>query len=233
VTWCGEERKQAFYERAVVDAGAVVRRVMPEEARRLAEVVEELDGLVLTGGRDIDPVQYGQTPLEPPVIHDVVDVDGERDSLELPLARVALERDMPVFGICRGIQVLNVAAGGDLVQDVKLLGLERGTHYQSRRSPPVPEHEAGHSVRVAAGTVLSEIVGAGDVGVNSFHHQVVGHLAQGFVVSAIAADGVIEAIESPVHRFVLGVQWHPERMVESDASQHAIFRALVLAAGRG
>lgn len=232
VTWCGHEDKQVFYECVVAAAGGAVRRVMPEEAPRLVDLVRELDGLLLTGGLDIDPARYAQSRLEPPAVHDPVEVDGDRDALELPLAGAALECDLPVLGICRGIQVLNVACGGDLVQDVKLLGLDRGTHYQSRRSPALPSHEPGHSVRVPAGTVLADIIGAGEAGVNSFHHQVLGRLAPGFVVCAIAPDGVIEAIESPVHRFALGVQWHPERMVESDASQRGIFQALVLAAER-
>jgi putative glutamine amidotransferase len=232
VTWCGHEHKQAFYDRAVTAAGGAVRRVMPEEALRVVDLVRELDGLLLTGGLDIEPSHYGQSRLEPPAVHDPVEVDVERDALELPLVGAALEYDLPVLGICRGIQVLNVACGGDLVQDVKLLGLDRGTHYQSRRSPALPSHEPGHSVRVASGTVLADIVGAGELGVNSFHHQVLGRLAPGFVIGAIAPDDVIEAIESPVHRFVLGVQWHPERMVEGDASHRGIFEALVLAAAR-
>ncbi|MDR5683634.1 MAG: gamma-glutamyl-gamma-aminobutyrate hydrolase family protein [Armatimonadota bacterium] len=232
VTWCGDEGRQVYYERAVATAGGSIRRITVADAVRAGEVLCGLQGLLLTGGPDVDPAHYGQMRLEPPALHVPVTVDPARDALELPLVRMALERDLPVLGICRGVQVLNVAAGGDLVQDVKLLGLERSAHDQARRSPPLVPHAPGHWARISPGTRLAAIVGAGRVGVNTFHHQAVGRPAPGLVVAASASDGVVEAIESAVHRFVLGVQWHPERMAEREVCQQAIFEALVLAAGQ-
>src|SRR5437588_8116745 len=131
-------------------------------------VLNSLDGLVLSGGKDIDPELYGQQ-LQPGL---GVDVDAPRDALEIPLARRALERDLPVLGICRGIQVLNVAAGGTLLQDIVLAGAGRATHNQREITPEPPEDAAMHEVTITPGSRLAESVGGERLGGNTFNHQV-------------------------------------------------------------
>lgn len=230
VVWCGKPERQGHYERAVAEAGGTVRRVMPDADP--LEVIAEIHGLLLTGGVDVDPVHYGQPVHRGPHLNQEVVVDARRDALEVPLVRLALARGIPVLGICRGIQVLNVAAGGDLVQDTGLLGLPPGAHDQSRRTPPLPPEEAGHVVRVKAGTRLGSMVGTGALPVNTLHHQVLGRIAPGFVVAAMAPDGVVEAIEA-AEGFALGVQWHPERMVRQDPIQRRLFEIFVRACAQG
>jgi gamma-glutamyl-gamma-aminobutyrate hydrolase PuuD len=160
-----------------------------------------LNGLLLPGGLDVDPVHYGEEPSRR-----LEDVDPLRDITELYLARRALAEDLPVFGVCRGEQLLNVAAGGSLYQDIHTqVGPGTLKHFQE-----TAEERPSHTVDVEPGTILSEIAGATSLRVNSYHHQAVKALAPGFRVSATAKDGVIEAIESTVHSYVLGVQWHPE-----------------------
>ncbi len=196
--------------------------------------LERLDGLVLTGGRDIDPGHYGEE------LRDGwdVDVDRERDVLELPLARAAVERDLPVLGICRGIQVLNVALGGTLQQDVDIerSGRQAWSHQQRRSLPDAPLDASIHDVDVKPESRLHEIAGAGRLGVNTFHHQAIARLAPELVATAQSvepgAPGLIEAVEAPQRRFVLGVQWHPERMWRRDGAAARLFAALVRAAAR-
>jgi putative glutamine amidotransferase len=160
--------------------------------------LDTVDALLLTGGLDVDPALYGETP------HDTTEVDAERDRFEIPLSREAVARDMPVFAICRGVQVLNVAAGGSLVQDIPTAVTTDLQH-----SIDVPKDHVAHPVRVTPGTRLASSLGA-STAVNSRHHQAVGQVAPSFVVSAVSEDGVVEAIERPGSTFCVGVQWHPE-----------------------
>jgi len=228
-----------------------------EETARWAEamasdILAAVDGLLLTGGDDIDPEYFGQAPA--PALGPV---EPARDLLELALTRAALARGVPVLGICRGIQVLAVAAGGTLHQDLADATRARLKHRQS----PSPRWARTHYVRVEPGTLLAELVGAGDLKVNSFHHQAVHLVPDGFRVSARAPDGVVEAIESAAVRspggpgatapaaagsgagrpnaggsggatFVLGVQWHPENLWSRDPVFLNLFRGLVEAARR-
>lgn len=184
-----------------------------EAALRLARI---LDGLVLTGGGDIDPAHFGQRRVSL-----LTRVSKERDGVELAMARAFLEMDKPILGICRGAQVLNVAAGGTLIQDIPTQ-VQRARSHRLRGTGP-----AGfHPVTIEAGTILYGIVGERTVDVNSRHHQSVDVLAPGFVVSARAADGVIEGIEAPGRRFVVAVQWHPEDLCPRKDAE-ALFRAFV------
>lgn len=178
-----------------------------------AAPIEELDGVLLSGGADVDPRVYGQEP-EPTVV-----VDAERDELELPIARAAIERGLPVLGICRGLQVLNVVHGGQLIQHV-------GAHRTGTRSS---DPSARHPVRVAADSELGRILGKADVPVNSRHHQAVRNeqLAPGLRPTAWAEDGVIEGIERTDGRWVVAVQWHPERVDECDPVCRKLAEALV------
>ncbi|MEX2158072.1 MAG: gamma-glutamyl-gamma-aminobutyrate hydrolase family protein [Dehalococcoidia bacterium] len=161
----------------------------------------ELDGLVLTGGLDVDPARYGETP------HPTVKrFDPERDAFELRLLSEALERDLPIFAICRGHQLLNVAFGGTLLQHI-----EDNSHRAQYEVEGFPSR--WHTVRVKRATKLFELLGREEITVNSRHHQAVtpDRLATGLRATAMSSDGFVEGIESAQHRWVLGVQWHPER----------------------
>jgi putative glutamine amidotransferase len=173
-----------------------------------------LDGLILTGGGDVDPARYGH-PRE-----ELTDrVVPARDDFEIELTRLALARGLPVFAVCRGIQVLNVACGGTLIQDLVTAGRER---HSSPVMPPVY-----HDVAIRPGSLLAETTGATCLRVNSFHHQSVRALGQGLAQAAVAPDGTIEAVERREPGWILGVQWHPELMAAEDTEQLALFSALV------
>jgi putative glutamine amidotransferase len=180
--------------------------------------LDTLDGVLFSGGVDVDPRHYGQAP-DP-----TVEVDEERDQLELPLARRAIEAGLPVLGICRGMQLLNVAAGGSLIQ-----------HLDGHRGGTAASDPSGqHVVRVAPGSELACILGATEVPVNSRHHQAVGEaeLAPGLTPTAWSPDGVVEAFERPGEGWLLAVQWHPERVDEVDPACRRLADALVEQAAR-
>ena len=221
------------YMEAVEAAGGEAVALVPDPKggeQSPDAVLNRLDGLVLTGGNDIDPEVYGQ-PLRPDL---GVELDLPRDAMEIPLARRALERDLPVFGICRGIQVMNVAAGGTLHQDIELAGFARGSHNQREISPRPADDTGVHAIAITPGSRLAAIVGGERIGVNTFHHQVIDHPAPQFAVVARSVEaqgaGVIEAVEARGKAFALGVQWHPERMWKTALESARLFRALVEAA---
>jgi putative glutamine amidotransferase len=216
------------YAAAVEAAGAEVVWLEPEavEGTDPDTLLREVDGLVLSGGVDVDPAHFGEA-----VVPEAgVEVDPRRDAAELTLVTAALARDLPILGICRGIQVLNVAAGGTLHQDLGLAGLDRAEH-QQREAGRGPT-DVAHPVAIDGASRLARILGARSVEVNSFHHQAVKQPAPGFVVTARAPDGVVEGLERPDRAFVVGVQWHPERMVAAHPAQRRLFAALVEAAAR-
>lgn len=193
-------------------------------ARTPEEILADLDGLLLGGGDDIDPRYYGEAVLPGAGVK----IDARRDAAELLVTRAALAAGLPIFGICRGIQTLNVAAGGSLHQDLAVENLDAATHQQ--KGSGKADWEPAHSIAVEAASRVASILGAPQAEVNSFHHQAVKAVAPGFAVTARAPDGVIEAIEHPARPFVVGVQWHPERMVDRQAGQQRLFEALVEAA---
>jgi putative glutamine amidotransferase len=216
------ERDRAFvfttYIEALRRAGAIPV-VIPPQPENAADLVEELDGLLLAGGDDCDPSAYGEQrhpSVEP--------MDPRRQDNDLSLARAARERGIPTLGICLGLQVMNVAAGGTLIQDIHS-ELETDIEHVSE-----PEDRARHDVMVEAGTRLASILGGPrGLNVNSSHHQAIKGIGRGFRVTAQAPDGVVEGLEDPNHPFYLGVQWHPEDM-GGEKSASAIFGALVEAA---
>jgi len=185
-----------------------------------AGVDEDFDGVVLGGGVDVDPVRYGQAPS--PGAN--VEVNSERDRTDLEAFDRAWREDAPILGICRGLQVVNVALGGTLVQDLPSQRPE-GLDHQQR---PKDRTRLDHTVRVGASTRLSGLMGATDVSVNSRHHQAVDRLAPGLVVSATAPDGTIEAAEAPGPRWCVAVQWHPENLKDDPASRR-LFEAFARA----
>ena len=174
-----------------------------------SSVLDRIDGLLLTGGLDVDPALYNESP------HPATETAPERDRFEIPLSREAVKRDLPLFAICRGVQVLNVAEGGTLVQDIPSAITSDLQH-----SIDMPKNQIAHGVRITPGTRLAAALMPGlktrptdsvdTCAVNSRHHQAVGAVAPSFVVSAVSPDGVVEAIEKPDSTFCVGVQWHPE-----------------------
>jgi putative glutamine amidotransferase len=167
----------------------------------IARLVDLADGLVLTGGEDVDPSCYGQEPHAK-----LASVNRARDQMEMLALDRARERGIPVLAICRGIQLLNVALGGTLFQDLPSQRAEGIIHEQD-----APINERWHSARVAEDSQLAHIFGACDLFINSFHHQGIDHLAEGLRPVAWAEDGLIEAVEGRDHPWMIGVQWHPER----------------------
>jgi putative glutamine amidotransferase len=187
----------------------------------IARVLERIDGLILSGGPDILPRFYEQEPRP-----GLGEVNYELDLMELSLAREALDTDLPILGICRGIQVLAAVGGGTLFQD-----LETELPGCLKHRVAVDKATLSHQVEVIRPSRLHEIVDEDRIWVNSGHHQAVKDLPPGWQASAKAADGVIEAMELPGERFCLGVQWHPEGTARHDPASQAIFQALVQAAG--
>ncbi len=205
---------RANYLDAVAEAGAIPLGLghLPQLADA---TLDAIDALVVTGGAfDIDPSLYGEGER-----HTTVSLKVERTEAELALVRGALARDMPVLGICGGMQLLAVALGGKLIQHIPDEVSEALAHEQ-----PNPRDEPGHDVTVARGTLLHRLTGRSTLSVNSAHHQAVRSPGTA-IISAVAADGVIEAIEDPVRRFCLGVQWHPEFRI--DPGDRCLFAALV------
>ena len=203
ITHC---RKLEDYRQSVLHVGGDVRILEPSAGVQAA--LAGIDGLLLTGGDDVAPGRYGEAPHPA-----IVEVEPERDEFELKLVAEARARDLPIFGICRGVQVLNVAYGGTLVQDIPSQVPGALTH--SLDVPPNEPYSLAHEVWLDKDTLLAKLMGerlsdTDACEVNSRHHQAVKQVAPGLVVSATAPDGVVEAIEDPAARFCLGVQWHPE-----------------------
>jgi putative glutamine amidotransferase len=209
-----------------IDRSGASPLVMPlvEDPLRLRPVYEHLDALCLPGGADVDPARYGEE-LRAGCSRDGAGSIAILDACEFQLLQWALEDDLPVLAVCRGLQVLNVARGGSLWQDLNAEGATAVSHWQTQ-----PDDQTSHSITVSAGSMLGEIIGR-DVEVNSMHHQGVRDLGDGLVATATSPDGVVEAVEMPDRRFVLGVQFHPEEMIDTQPYAIKIFEALVAAAG--
>ena len=211
------------YIRSVETAGGLPLVLAPGTPADAPVLLDHLDGLLLTGGADVDPRLYGEAAHET-----VTRVFPERDALELALCREALGRDMPLLAICRGHQVLNVATGGTLVQDLPSQWKGAMNH-----DPEGERWSPAHDVRILPGTRLREILGRERVAVNSFHHQAVKEAGRGAVIAAYSdGDDVVEAIEVPGRRLALGVQWHPEAFWDKDGRFGPLFEALVKASAR-
>jgi putative glutamine amidotransferase len=221
--WSGYELygQGLSYVRALALAGgapALIPLDLGEEAWR--QIYERIDGLLFPGGADVNPAYYREERHPR-----LGQVDDALDQAELILARWALDDRKPLLAICRGIQLINVAAGGTLYQDLPSQLPDSLPHACS--APTYPREYRAHAIEIAPGSRVAEEMGALAVRVNSRHHQAVKGVAPGFEVTARAPDGVIEAIECRDASHVVGVQWHPESLAENDPQMLALFRALV------
>ncbi len=217
------------YVRVLVAAGAVpwIIPLIQDDAATLRGIYDRLDGVFLPGGVDLDPAAYAEAP------NDLLGrTDPARDEIELTLTRWALEEGKPLLAVCRGIQVVNVAAGGTVHQDLasQLPGAIKHDYFpkQGQYSRDLLVHD----VQVAEGSRLGSLLGAPTVRVNSMHHQGIKQLAPGLQPTAHAPDGLIEGLESPNGHFLLGVQWHPEALVDRDPRMRRLFVAFIEAASR-
>jgi putative glutamine amidotransferase len=210
------------YVAALKAAGADVV-LLPAGQPAAEAILERLDAVLFPGGLDVDPSYYGESPS--PALGRV---NADLDALEAPLARLAVERGMPVLGVCRGHQMVNVALGGTLYQDIIADGVSSFDHWA-----PLERGRGylAHSIRLIPGTHLQEIAGSDEVEVNSFHHQAIKQVAPGLRVNAQSPDGVIEGLES-VDGLVLTVQCHPESLTAATWAR-ALFSAFVAAASNG
>ncbi|NLX92054.1 MAG: gamma-glutamyl-gamma-aminobutyrate hydrolase family protein [Firmicutes bacterium] len=212
------------YVKAVERAGGFPVPLMLFKTGSVRRALEMIRGLILSGGGDVDPYHFGEEPFP-----GCGEISPWRDEMELELARAAIEAEMPILGICRGAQVLNIALGGDIFQDIKLKGGQLLEHMQK-----APAYYPYHSLKIKEGTKLGSIFsGKAELRVNSFHHQAIRKPGENLIISAVAADGVIEAVESTRHPFALGVQWHPEAMAgKNNPGGQELFDALLEAATR-
>lgn len=206
------------YVAAVERAGAVPVLIPPSPAHA-QRYLELVDGLILAGGGDLDPAHYDGDTHET-----LYGIDARRDELELELARRLVRRGQPTLAICRGMQVLNVALGGSLIEHLPAVVGEDVLH----RAPP--REPTPHAVRVEPGSRLAAIAGAVEFAPMSWHHQAIRTVAPGLQVVARAPDGTIEAVEQPSHPWLIAVQWHPELTAATDPVQQRLFDALVNAA---
>jgi putative glutamine amidotransferase len=215
------------YVNVIREAGALpwLLPLIPDDLPTLRGIFERLDAIFLTGGVDVDPSRYGET-REPFCGRS----DPARDEVEIQLIQWAWQERKPIFAICRGAQVLNVALGGSLYQDVTIQVPECIKHdcFPTRNEPA--RDVIIHDVSVLSGTHLHDLLRAPTVRVNSMHHQAVKRLAPGLQVTATAPDGIIEGVEGANGQFVVGVQWHPEEMVEKDAGMGRMFASFIAAA---
>jgi len=222
--------KDAYVNAVIMAQGMPILIPLLDDKANLETIWNRLDGLLLPGGGDISPKFYGAE-----IKTELVAMNPLRDQIELWMARRALSDDMPLLAICRGMQVLNVAAGGTLHQDI---ASEIPTAREHNCCPP--EHKSdylAHVVQPHIDSLLARAIQGGDTSyppptlhVNSRHHQALKEIGEGLVAVARSPDGIIEAVESPIHRFMLGVQWHPEDLMQHDHTMKHLFESLVQAA---
>ncbi|MCA9900513.1 MAG: gamma-glutamyl-gamma-aminobutyrate hydrolase family protein [Ardenticatenaceae bacterium] len=211
------------YLKAIVAAGGVpVMIPLGLSESDLQEIIQQMDGILLPGGGDIEPSVYqGQGNAK------VYGVDTDRDRVEFVVARTAVAQQKPLLAICRGVQVLNVALGGSLWEDVELL-MPGAMHHEHLNSHP--RSHLAHTVTIEPDSLLAQQLGRTETAVNSLHHQGIRRLAEDLRATAVAPDGLIEGVEVIDHPYAVGVQWHPENLIHNAPHMLGLFRGLVEAA---
>ena len=207
------------YILAIQEAGGIPV-ILPYSinSKIIEKLIERIDGLVITGGNfDISSEYYGEKP-----IIGTENLNEERTGFEIEMARIGMERDMPILGICGGEQLLNVAGGGSLFQDI-----ETQVNGASQHQQKTPKSLPHHPVNIKPGTKLHFILGCNKINVNSTHHQSIKDVGKRFVINAKAEDGIIEGIESTENSFVIGVQWHPEFLYQKEKRFHKLFQRFI------
>ena len=218
-----DEKKESFwmlpgYMDGITEAGGIpVMLPLTHDEGEIEELLDHMHGILLTGGHDVSPALYNEEPLE-----ECAQTIEERDRMEMILLKKTLERDMPVLGICRGIQFLNVFTGGTLYQD---LPTQRPTKTEHHQSPPYDI--SVHEVTIKDDSKLFKLLGKSSIRVNSYHHQAIKDIGEDLKIMAISEDGLTEAVEMPDKRFVWAVQWHPEFSFRSDENSMKIFEEFI------
>lgn len=221
---CDEDTKDGkifltnYYLRCVQRAGATPW-LIPSIEKNISEYLSSLDGIILSGGVDVDPLYFNQEP-----IIGMGEITPGRDNFEVKLIQAAVIMDIPVLAICRGVQVLNIALGGNIYQDI--LSQVPGVYKHSQNAP---KWYPTHTIHIIQDSLLVDIFKSNTMKVNSFHHQAVCTLADGVVSIANSTDGLVEAITMPSKKFILGVQWHPECMADKFKEQQQLFNHFVQA----
>lgn len=201
------------YINAVYKNGGIPIILCPVNRREIPDILRKINGIILTGGGDVSPLILGEEPC-----NNIGEISPLRDSFEIALTRLALTHRIPILGICRGMQVMAVATGGKIVQDIN------STICHMQKSP---RHVKTHTVTIKKDSRLFSICGKKKIAVNSFHHQSVLKCGKNFRACAFSPDGVIEAMENKKHSFALGVQWHPETLYHANQCEKNIFTALI------
>lgn len=203
------------YIRAVERAEGIPIILPVSKPEFASKLINNIDGLILSGGRDISPYNYGEEPL-----NEIMAIDPDRDAFEFALLKEALAKNKPILAICRGAQILNVLLGGSLYQDISYNKDFKLQHAQES-APYIPVHR----IKTEKNTFINSVLGD-EAFVNSLHHQVIKSLGNNLKVTASSSDGVIEAIEKTDSSFVIGVQWHPEILAKDNQKMQTIFNAL-------
>lgn len=211
------------YVNAVSEAGGVPV-ILPsiQGNRNISILTQNIAGLLLAGGGDVDPSHFNEEPCP-----GLGEITPERDKFEILVVRAAIRKKLPVLGICRGLQVLNIACGGTVIQHIPAAVTKPIKHSQK-----APRWYPTHRVFLEKTSLLSGICGTECLNVNSFHHQAVKDPAPGFKITGVSSDGITEAMENPKYPFLMGVQWHPECMIKNDSNSRKLFKAFISAADK-
>ena len=217
---------QRYYHAAAMAGAAPVLIPLLDDTDALRAIYERMDGILIPGGVDIDPGAFGETPHEK-----LGRIDPARDRVEIQLAKWAVEDEKPILGLCRGLQVINVALGGTLYQDLEA-EYPNAIKHDYFPNYGFERDYLAHEVALVPGSRLEHALASSSIPVNSMHHQGIKVLASALAPSATAPDGLIEAVESTDENFVVGVQWHPEVFESSDPNTEHLFAAFLSAARR-
>lgn len=204
------------YIRAVERADGIPFILPVSKTDYATKIINNIDGLILSGGNDVSPINYNEEPIE-----ELCSIDPSRDNFELALLKESITKDKPVLGICRGAQLLNISFGGSLYQDTSCNKAFKLQHFQ-KSDPHIPIHK----IKTMKGSLINSILGD-ELSVNSIHHQMIKDLGSNLEITALSSDGVIEAIEKRDSKFVVGIQWHPEIMSKNDSKMQNIFNEFI------